>query len=111
MRPEGVDITIRSTRSTVTFQHAFVMGSAGTVQDGRHDALPAGSYELTVEEELLPGLSFAAYHRIATYLTIRVRPGTTEMRLVDPHDLERALCHDLTHETASTDSDAALSPR
>jgi hypothetical protein len=34
---------------------------------------PPGDYEVLVEEELLQGLSFEAYRRTATYLTVRGR--------------------------------------
>jgi hypothetical protein len=101
---------VRTTRSVITFKNPFVVGSPGTARDRYRDGLPAGSYELVIEEELLPSLSFEAYRRIATYLTIRVRPGTIQMRLVDPGDLEKALRSDQMSEPATTDSNAGLSP-
>jgi len=80
----------RTTRSTVTFSHPFALS-------GYDDELPAGGYSVIVEEELLQGLSFEAYHRTATYLLTGGQPGhgaTTEMRPVDPMDLEAALIRD-----------------
>lgn len=81
---------LRTTRSTVTFIHPFLL-------PGHDDDLPAGDYDLVVEEELLQGLSFDAYRRTASYLLIRApsgHGGTTEMRPVDPGDLEAALRRD-----------------
>ena len=58
-------MTVRSTRSTVTFSNPFTLpGYAGD--------LPAGEYEGLAEEELLQGLSFEACRQTATYLTVRV---------------------------------------
>lgn len=67
---------MRSSRSIVTFSKAFVLPSYT-------DELPAGEYEVVVEEELLHGLSFEAYRRTATYLTVHgtgSRAGRIEMR-------------------------------
>jgi hypothetical protein len=69
---------------------------------GYGDALPAGEYEVVVEEELLQGLSFEAYRRTATYLTVRgtgPRAGRTEMRQVTQKDLEAALSRDRAAQT------------
>jgi hypothetical protein len=80
----------RTTRSTVTFTHPFQL-------PGYDEELPAGDYELLVEEELVQGLSFEAFRRTGCYLLIRGRGasnGTTEMRPIDPQDLEAALDRD-----------------
>jgi hypothetical protein len=80
---------MRSTRSVVTFPHPFTLS-------GYSDELPAGDYELLVEEELLEGLSFAAYRRTGTYLTVRGRgrlTGRTEVRPTTETDVELALGH------------------
>jgi hypothetical protein len=80
---------MRSTRSTVTFPHPFTLS-------GYSDELPAGEYEVLVEEELLEGLSFAAYRRTGTYLTVRGKGrkgGTTELRPITETDVEMALGH------------------
>jgi hypothetical protein len=80
----------RRTRSTVTFTHPFQLPDF----DGD---LPAGDYELVVEEELLQGLSFEAYRRTGSYLVVRALArsgGTIEMRPIDPRDLEAALIRD-----------------
>jgi hypothetical protein len=77
----------RSTSSTVHFLRPFTL-------TGYTDELPPGEYEVLVEEELLEGLSFAAYRRTATYLTVRGRgrmAGRAELRPINETDLETAL--------------------
>lgn len=53
----------RSVDSVVTFERPFSLGKQA-------ETLPAGDYRLTVEEELIDGLSFAAFHRTDTILEI-----------------------------------------
>jgi hypothetical protein len=80
----------RTTTSIVTFAHPFVIS-------GYEGELPAGSYELIIDEELLDGLSFEAYRRTASFLLISgqgAQPGEISMRQVDPRDLEAALARD-----------------
>jgi hypothetical protein len=82
----GLAITARSTRSTIRFTAPFRLA-------GSPDPLPAGSYDVIAEAERLEGLSFDAWHVTATFLLVR-RAGRTEMRPVDPADLDRALGRD-----------------
>ena len=100
-------MTMRSTRSTVTFSNRFTLpGYAGD--------LPAGDYEVLVEEELLQGLSFEAYRRTATYLTVRGRgrhAGRSELRAISDSDLKEALSRDQGATKKNDHSDAALSPQ
>ncbi|NKX44469.1 hypothetical protein [Roseicyclus persicicus] len=100
-------MTLRSTRSTVTFSNAFTLS-------GYPGDLPAGDYEVLVEEELLQGLSFEAYRRTATYLTVRgrgSRAGRTELRAISDRDLEKALRRDQAATERNDHGDAALSPQ
>ena len=100
-------MTMRSTRSTVTFLNPFTL-------PGYPDDLPAGDYEVLVEEELLHGLSFEAYRRTATYLTVRGRgnhAGRTELRAISENDLKEALSRDQGANKKNDHSDAALSPQ
>ena len=100
-------MTMRSTRSTVTFSNRFTL--PGYVGD-----LPAGDYEVLVEEELLQGLSFEAYRRTATYLTVRGRgshAGRSELRAISDSDLKEALSQDQGATKKNDHSDAALSPQ
>ena len=100
-------MNMRSTRSTVTFSNSFTL-SAHT------GALPAGDYEVLVEEELLQGLSFEAYRRTATYLTVRgsgSHAGRSELRAISENDLKEALSRDAASTETNNHSDAALSPQ
>ena len=96
----------RTTRRTVVFARPFRIA-------GYEDELPPGDYQVDVDEELLEGLSFEAYRRTGTFLLIGSQAGgrgSTEMRPVDPRDLEAALVRDRTLSHPAEPSDAALSP-
>ena len=100
-------MTMRSTISTVTFSSPFTLS-------GYPGDLPAGDYEVLVEEELLQGLSFEAYRRTATYLTVRGsgnHAGRTELRAISENDLKEALSQDQATADTNNHSDAALSPQ
>ena len=87
----------RSTRSAVTFAHPFRIA-------GYEDELPAGDYEVVVDEDLLEGVSFEAYRRTASYLLIGGKVGgrgSAEMRPIDPRDLDAALARDHAYLSAS----------
>lgn len=79
-------VTIRSRRETVVFQHPFQLR-------GLDRLLPAGSYEVVMDEETIEGLSFAAYRRVATMIMV---PGaaphatSTEMISIASVDLSDA---------------------
>ncbi len=75
---------MRTTREPVTFTHPFILDGAEGVQ-------PAGTYDVEVDEELIEGLSFLAYRRIATtiYLPLGSRAvGSHQAVRVDPGELE-----------------------
>ena len=50
-------MTIRTTRTTVTFRRAFVLA-------GLDEEQPAGVYDIETDEERLEGLSLSAYRRV-----------------------------------------------
>jgi hypothetical protein len=62
-----VRMTVRSRREAVTFKHQFRIR-------GIDRPLPAGTYEVTTDEESIEGLSFAAFRRIATMIVV---PGAS----------------------------------
>ncbi|MCV3274162.1 hypothetical protein [Roseobacter sinensis] len=96
----------RSTRSTVTFSNEFTIG------DSQRE-LPAGTYEVVIEEELLQGLSFEAYRRTVTYLMVLGRgrnAGQTTMQMTTKEDLEHAIACDRAVSETTSNSEAALSP-
>ncbi len=78
-------MTMRTTRRIVTFTRPFFLSEV----DGEQ---PPGSYNVDTDEELIEGLSFLAYRRVATFLhlpSISTRSGMTQMVPIDPSDLER----------------------
>ncbi|AWD22993.1 hypothetical protein [Fuscovulum blasticum] len=81
-------MALRSTRFMVTFRHPFSL-------PGDAARLPAGDYEILVEEELLQGLTFEAYRRTASFLVAgSAKTGRTEMYPVSEHDLQGMLTRD-----------------
>ena len=100
-------MNMRSTSSTVTFSNTFTL-------PGYPGDLPAGDYEVLVEEELLQGLSFEAYRRTANYLTVRGtggHVGRVELRMITERDLKEALSRDHYPTEMNNHSEAALSPQ
>ena len=61
-------MTIRSRRETVTFRHPFQIRGVDRI-------LPAGSYEVITDEEMIEGLSFAAFRRVATMIEVPAETG------------------------------------
>ena len=75
---------MRTTRETVTFDHPFALGAV----DGLH---PAGTYTVEIDEDLIEGVSFLAYRRIATTIYLPLRyggPGSVQAVRVDPRELD-----------------------
>lgn len=75
----------RSQTETLTFRHAFTL-------PGLPEPQPAGAYTVETEEEMIEGLSFAAWRRVSTILTRRHPDarGVVQALAVDPRDLARA---------------------
>ena len=75
----------RTQCSTLVFARPFRISTETRLQ-------PAGSYLVETEEELLEGLSFPAYRRIATTITLQSAPtgAVVQALSVDPADLARA---------------------
>ena len=83
-------MTVRTTKTTVTFAHPFVLGDLDEV-------LPPGSYVVENDEELLEGLSFHAYRRVLTLIHLPAksrRGGLTRILTIDPKVLDAALKRD-----------------
>lgn len=75
-------MTTRTSVRRVTFFRPFRLAGA----DGVH---AAGSYAVETDEEPLAGLSFAAYRRSATYITLPgPAAGMSQMVRVEPADLD-----------------------
>jgi hypothetical protein len=80
---------VRTRSEVVTFTHPIRLR-------GVDDAIPAGSYVVETDEELLPPLLHPAYRRTTTWLTLPSRQGagTTEIVAIDPAELAAALAQD-----------------
>jgi hypothetical protein len=79
-------MTIRSRREIVTFKHPFQIR-------GSDRLLPAGAYEVVTDEEMIEGLSFASYRRIATMIMVPAaasRGSAMEMLSIGSVDLADA---------------------
>lgn len=59
---------------------------------GWNEPCPAGTYSVETEEELIEGLSFAAYRRVSTTITRRSAGAGALLQVipVDPKDLASA---------------------
>jgi hypothetical protein len=87
---------MRTIRKTVTFNQPFSLQGAGR-------SFPAGSYEVTTDEELIEGLSFPVYRRVATMMMVPAESyqASVEMLTVDPFELAAAIERDAAAEPGS----------
>jgi hypothetical protein len=79
-------MTMRSRRETVTFQYPFRI-------KGIDRLLPPGAYEVVTDEEMIEGLSFASFRRVATMIMVPAaapRSSTMEMVSIGSVDLSDA---------------------
>lgn len=85
-------MTSRSRRDTIIFKHPFQIRSIGR-------DLAAGSYEIVTDEDMIEGLSFASFHRVATMMMVpALSPrGSMEMIAIDPLELVAAQKRDAAH--------------
>jgi hypothetical protein len=89
-------MTERITRSSVTFLNDFVLRDMDGVQ-------PPGTYLIETVEEPLETLSFLAYRRVATTITlpaIGVVSRRRQVLSIDPDELQAALARDTSATTA-----------
>ncbi|HEY9567150.1 MAG TPA: hypothetical protein VIR38_03595 [Thalassobaculum sp.] len=78
---------------TVTFKRHFRLSDIGLI--------PPGTYDIEIDEERLPGVSFPLFRRTRTLLHLPVdagQPGPARSVVVDPHDVEAALEYDTVGE-------------
>ena len=74
---------MRTTRQIVAFDQPFSLSGVDEVQ-------PAGAYAVDVDEELIEGLSFLAYQRVATTIYLPLGhgvAGSVQAIRVDPGEL------------------------
>ena len=77
---------MRTKRESVTFERPFSLGAVDGLQ-------PAGTYTVDVDEELIEGLSFLAYRRVATTIYLPLQSGgsgSVQAVRVDPRELDAA---------------------
>jgi hypothetical protein len=82
-------MTMRSRRETITFKHPFRI-------KGIDRLLPPGDYEVITDEEMIEGLSFASFRRVAAMIMVpaAARGSTMEMLSVGSVDRSDAQCID-----------------
>jgi hypothetical protein len=77
-------MTMRSRREAVTFSHPFRI-------NGIDRELPAGAYDVVTDEEMIEGLSFASFRRVATMIMVpTARNASMEMISINAADLADA---------------------
>jgi hypothetical protein len=91
-------MSMRTTRKTVIFSNPFSLEGVGRV-------LPAGNYEVVTDEELIEGLSFPVYRRVATMMLVPTQSGlgSVEMLTIDPRSLAEAIDRDAAATHSKTD--------
>jgi hypothetical protein len=80
----------RSLSKEVVFNRPFLL-------KGIDRTLPAGSYRVVTDEELIEGISFPVYRRVATMIFVPAPThgiSSIEMVTIDPLDLQAALDRD-----------------
>jgi hypothetical protein len=89
-RSTGADMTLRTSHTTMTFTHPFEL-------DGFTEPQPAGEYRVEVDEEVIEGLSFLAYRRVAAMLylpAITAPQGRIQVISMAPSALDAMLEYD-----------------
>jgi hypothetical protein len=77
-------MTMRSRRETITFRHPFRI-------KGIDRELAPGAYEVITDEEMIEGLSFASFRRVATMIMVpAARCSAVEMVSIGSVDLSDA---------------------
>jgi hypothetical protein len=77
-------MTMRSRRETISFKHSFRI-------KGIDRLLPAGAYEVITDEEMIEGLPFAVFRRVATMIMVPAPRGSAmEMLSISSIDLSDA---------------------
>ena len=77
----------------MTFAHPFLLKGVDRI-------LAAGDYRVVTDEELIEGLSFPVYRRVATMIFVPAESGSAsavEMVTIDPQDLQAAQKLDPNH--------------
>jgi hypothetical protein len=87
----------RTHSKSVTFRHAFELKGVDRI-------LPAGSYRVVTDEELIEQLSFPVYRRVSTVIFVpaqSLRASSVEMVAIDPRNLQAAQDRDRAMDQVS----------
>ena len=84
-------MTMRSRRETITFRHPFRIR-------GIDRLLPAGGYEVVTDEEMIEGLSFPVFRRVATMIMVPAEGQNLAMEMLSIGSVDLA---DAQHTDAS----------
>jgi hypothetical protein len=79
-------MTTRTLSKTVVFSKPFQL-------EGVDRVLPAGDYRVVTDEELIEGVSFPVYRRVATMIFVPAEShgaSSIEMVTINPADLQEA---------------------
>jgi hypothetical protein len=82
----SVNMITRTRRETVHFKHPFLI-------KGVDRLLPPGAYEVITDEEMIEGLSFPSFRRVATMIMVpgaAPRHSSVEMISISSVDLSDA---------------------
>ena len=82
--------TDRTTVMSVSFTRPFRLEPGGCLHE-------PGTYEIATTEELIDGLSFAAYRKVACTISLPIRRGLSAGRQivdVDPQEVAKAMAED-----------------
>jgi hypothetical protein len=92
----------RSREKAVSFTKPFLL-------EGVDRPIPAGEYRVKTDEELIEGVSFPVYRRVATMIFVpALSPrGAIEMITIDPAALQAALDRDAAEAKAAAQSPKA----
>ncbi len=72
----------RSRRETIVFKHPFRMASIERL-------LPAGAYEIVTDEEMIEGLSFPVFRRVATMMMVPAEaPNSSAVEMISIGSIE-----------------------
>ena len=80
---------MRTRNSTVTFEHGFTLNSD-------IGELPAGRYDIEIDEEEIQGTDRTAYRQTGVYFYVQ-NHASTRLIVLTPPELESALKRDVEH--------------
>lgn len=91
---------MRTTRDTVNFRSSFTLNTSV-------GELPAGSYEIEIDEEEIPTQERTAFRRTAIYFYVN-KMGSTRTFVIQPSDLDSALRRDAAKPAWELPSDPSV---